>query len=87
MIEYDEEPWLLHQHEHDKFIMEEMAKLPGIKALDLKYVQQCQLYLKVTTLADITNSYGTAIAPWVMTYGADNPQTQIHIYPKKVRPN
>jgi len=42
MIEYEEEPWHFHQHENDKFIMEEMAKLPEIKALDLKYVQQCR---------------------------------------------
>jgi len=38
-IEYDEEPWLYHQCKNDKFIMEEMARLPGIKAIDLKYVQ------------------------------------------------
>jgi len=40
-IEYEEDPWILPQHEHDKFIMEEVAKLPNIKACDLKYIQRC----------------------------------------------
>jgi len=40
-----------------------------------------------TTLADISNSYGTALAPWVATYGADNPRSSVHIYPNQDRPN
>jgi len=29
-IDYEEDPWTLPQCEHDKFIMEEVAKLPDI---------------------------------------------------------
>jgi len=43
-IEYKEDQWILPQCKHDKFIMEENAKLPIIKAPDLKYIQQCQIY-------------------------------------------
>jgi hypothetical protein len=58
-------PWLLHQREQDSFIMEEIVTIPGINDTDLKAVQRCQLYLKATTIADLTNSAGTALADWV----------------------
>jgi hypothetical protein len=45
--------------------MEEIVTIPGINDTDLKAVQRCQLYLKATTIADLTNSAGTALADWV----------------------
>jgi len=86
-IDYDEDPWVLPQCEHDQFIMEEMAKLPDIKARDLKYIQRCRIFLQATTVADVTTSYGTKLAPWVTTYGAANPRTSTYIYPNQARPN
>jgi hypothetical protein len=45
--------------------MEKIASLPGINDTELKAVQRCRLYLKATTISDLTNSAGTAIADWV----------------------
>jgi hypothetical protein len=45
--------------------MEEIVTLPGINNTDLKAVQRCRLYLKATTIANLTNSAGTALADWV----------------------
>jgi hypothetical protein len=53
--------WMHPQRTGDSFIMEDAANIPGIKKLDLVHVQRVQLFLGVTTCADITNSAGTAI--------------------------
>jgi hypothetical protein len=53
--------------------MEKIAALPGINNTELKAVQQCQLYLKATTISNLTNSAGTAITDWVT-----NPNLQGH---------
>jgi hypothetical protein len=73
MIRQNHRPWLLAQCEHDSFIMEKIAALPGINNTKLKAVQRCQLYLKAITISDLTNSAGTAIADWVT-----NPNLQGH---------
>ena len=86
-LERDSQPWLLPQRENDRFIMEEISSLPNVKPLDLKYPQWCQLFLGVTTLADITTSDGKAIADWVLTYGLDNPCPSSLLYPNQIRPN
>jgi len=52
-----------------------------------KYIQRYRLFLQATTVADITTSYGTKLAPWATTYRADNPRSSIHIYPNQARPN
>jgi hypothetical protein len=46
--------------------MEKVINLPGITDTDLKVVQQCHLYLKATTISDLINSTGTALADWVV---------------------
>jgi hypothetical protein len=48
--------------------MEEIANLPSVTPKQLKYVQQCCLFLGVTTLADITNSKGTTLTEWVLSH-------------------
>ena len=54
-VRREEAPWLLPQRTGDRFIMEAIADMNETKAIDLKYAQRCRLFLKVTTLADITN--------------------------------
>jgi hypothetical protein len=44
--------------------METVINLPGITNTELKVVQQGHLYLKATTISDLVNSTGTALADW-----------------------
>ena len=81
------EPWLQPQRENDRFIMEELANVPNITSKELKYVQRCRLYLKVTTLADITTSCGTALTDWATTAKSDNPHASLLRYPEQISPN
>jgi hypothetical protein len=46
--------------------MEDAAKIPGIKKIDLVHVQRVRLSLGVTTLADISSSAGTALCEWAL---------------------
>jgi len=50
--------WARPQHVGDRFIMDDVATLSGIKPIDLVYVQRVRLFLGVTTLADISSSDG-----------------------------
>lgn len=83
----DAQPWLLPQRRHDKFIMEEIAALPNIKPLALKYAQRCRLYLGVTTLADISTSDGKALSNWALQHGTTNPRPTSLLYPNQILPN
>ena len=44
--------WTRPQRVGDRFIMDDVATLSGIKPIDLVYVQRVRLFLGVTTLAD-----------------------------------
>jgi hypothetical protein len=80
--------WLLHQREQDSFIMEEIVTLPRINDTDLKAVQRCRLYLKATTIADLTNSAGTALADWVTNpkYRVNDNRPSHLLYPNQGKP-
>jgi hypothetical protein len=78
----------LAQREHDSFIMEKIASLPGINDTKLKAVQQCQLYLKAMTISNLTNSAGTAIANWVTDPNLIENKSRplLFLYPNQGRP-
>ena len=86
-LEQEAQPWLLPQQINDRFIMEEIASLPNIKPLDLKYTQWCWLFLGVTTLADIVTSEGKAITDWTLMNGSVNPCPSSLLYPNQIWPN
>ena len=78
MICCNNKPWLLPQQQHDQFLMEEFLSLQIFTKKWLKAAECCQIYLRVTTLADITNSVGTHLAEWVT-----NPK---YAYPSQCSP-
>jgi hypothetical protein len=55
---------MLPQREHDQFIMKALSELLQATKAQLQGAQCCQLFLQVTTLADITNSAGTHLSEW-----------------------
>jgi hypothetical protein len=66
--------------------MEELAKLPDIKPMDLKYAQRCRLYLGATTLADITNSNCRTLCGWALS-GHDQPWHTTFHFPRQAKPS
>jgi hypothetical protein len=78
--------WLQPQRASDTFIMEELSLLPGVTAAELTHAQRCRLYLRVTTLADITTSNGRQICHWALK-GLDNPRTPQYRYPRQDKPS
>ena len=85
----EDKPWFLPQRENDLFIMEALTNLPAATTKCLRGAQCCRLYLRVTTLADITNSAGTQLAEWVMNPWYSQPlQRQAMLrYPNQVQPS
>jgi hypothetical protein len=82
------QPWLRNQGDGDSLIMEKVINLPGITNTDLKAVQHCRLYLKATTISDLTNSAGTALAKWVIKPDCypNNPPLSYLQYPNQGKP-
>jgi hypothetical protein len=68
--------------------MEKIAALPGINNTKLKAVQRCRLYLKATTISDLTNSAGTAITDWVTNLNLQGRKTRpsLFLYPNQGQP-
>jgi hypothetical protein len=64
-LQREDKAWLRPQREHDQFIMEALTDLPASTSKRLHGAQCCQLFLQVTTLADISNSAGTHLSEWV----------------------
>jgi hypothetical protein len=58
---------LLPQRQCYCFLMEEFANHPDTTSTDLKNAQCCQLYLGVTTVADICESNGSDICGWAIS--------------------
>jgi hypothetical protein len=48
--------WTQPQRVGDRYIMDDVANLSGIKPIKLVYVQRVRLFLGVTTLADVSSS-------------------------------
>jgi hypothetical protein len=58
--------------------MDDVAKLPGIKPIELVYVQHVRLFLGVTTLADISSSDGKTICDWALSVD-ENPRKPVFL--------
>jgi hypothetical protein len=61
--------WTRPQRVGNRFIMDDVANLPGIKPIELVYVQRVRLFLGVTTLADISSSDGSETSVRLGTTG------------------
>ena len=77
--------WMQPQRIGDRFIMDDVAKLSGIKPIDLVYVQRVRLFLGVTTLADISSSDGKTLCDWALTVD-ENPRKPVFQFPLQERP-
>ena len=51
------------QRQHDKFIMDIVIASGKFKPFQIRMVNYCRLYLRVLTVADISNANGTSITP------------------------
>jgi hypothetical protein len=73
------------QRNGDSFIMDDAAHLPGIKPIDLVHVQRVQLFLGVTTKADISTSDSVTLCNWAIDASA-NPCKPTLLFPRQERP-
>jgi hypothetical protein len=63
----EEDPWTFPtSREHVTHTMDEILASPLIPATDYSAINYCQLYLQVTTIADITTSDGKRIQTEIM---------------------
>ena len=65
--------------------MEALAQMPGITKNELAHAQQCQLYLGVTTVADICTSHGHSICAWALN-GQEIPRKTQFTFPTQTKP-
>jgi hypothetical protein len=65
--------------------MDDVAKLPGIKPIELVYVQRVRLFLGGTTLAGISSSDGKTICEWTLSVD-ENPCKPVFRFPRQERP-
>jgi hypothetical protein len=65
--------------------MDDVAKLSGIKPIELVYVQRVRLFLGVTTLADISSSDGKTLCDWALSVN-ENPRKPVFRFPRQERP-
>ena len=82
----DVTPNLFPRRENDKFIMTTIAAHPEFTNNDLIHINRCRLYLKVTTISDITNGNGMLLRRGVMKGNMlrlNNPQ---YNWPRQSRP-
>jgi hypothetical protein len=77
--------WTRPQRAGDRFIMDDVANLSGIKPIDMVHVQRVRLFLGVTTLADISTTCGNALCDWAIK-GTENPRSPIFRFPRQERP-
>jgi hypothetical protein len=84
-IRIEPSTWTRPQRAGDRFIMDDVANIPGIKPIELVYVQRVRLFLGVTTLADISTSCGQALSEWALKATA-NPRHPIFRFPRQERP-
>jgi hypothetical protein len=62
--------------------MDDVAKLSGIKPIELVYVQRVRLFLGVTmTLADISLSDGKTLCEWALSVDGENPRKPVFRFP------
>ena len=59
--------WTRPQRVGDRFVMDDVATLSGIKPIDLVYMQRVPLFLGVMTLADISSSDGKTLCEWALS--------------------
>jgi hypothetical protein len=65
--------------------MDDVAKLSGIKPIELVYVQRVRIFLGVMTLADISFSGGKTICDWSLSVD-ENPRKPVFLFPRQERP-
>jgi len=76
--------WTRPQRVGDRFIMDYVATLSGIKPIDLVYVQRVRLFLGVMTLADISSSDGKTLCDWALSVD-ENPRKPVFRFPRPSR--
>jgi hypothetical protein len=72
--------WTRPQRVGDRFIMDDVATLSGIKPIDLVYVQRVRLFLGVMTLVDISSSDGKTLCDWALSVD-ENPRKPVFRFP------
>jgi hypothetical protein len=77
--------WTRPQRVGDRFIMDDVAILPGIKPIELVHVQRVRLFLGVTTLSDISSSDGKTFCDWLLPV-YENPRKPVFRFPRQERP-
>ena len=74
------------QRQGDVFLMEEIAHSDKFSALQLEKINRCRIHLQATTLADITNGYGTRLTTSARQCKYDTTRTSQYDFPVQPRP-
>ena len=79
-------PLLRPLRDNDRFLMPAFERA-GYSKKALRCLSICRCYLQVTTLAEITDGFGTTVAGWALE-GVKHPTTfrKIHCWPGQPRP-
>jgi hypothetical protein len=74
------------QRQGDVFIMEEIVHSQQFTPSQLEKINRCRLHIQATTLADITNGYGTRISTSARQGKRDTTRTSSYNFPVQPRP-
>ena len=75
------------QRQGDVFIMEEIAHKGSFTPLQLQKINRCRIHMQATTLADITNGYGTRLTTSARQGRKDTTRVSAYNFPFQPRPD
>ena len=75
------------QRQEDVFLMEEIAHSGLFSQSQLEKINRYRLYMQATTLADITNGYGTRLSTYARTGKRDTTRNTMHNFPIQPKPD
>ena len=74
------------QCKHDRFLMDEFRRLPGIGSTELRRLNQCRLYLQVTLLSEISSANGVTILSNYVRGNKHANRRSLLTWPRQERP-
>ena len=74
------------QRQGDVFLMEEISHSGKFSVLQLEKINRCRIHLQATTLADITNGYGTRLSTSARQGRKDATRKSFYDFPVQPRP-
>ena len=79
-------PELEHHRERDRYLMHDFVLSNTVSKKDLQKLNRCRLYLKVTTLSDITSGDGETICKQYWDGIRDDQRSPLHDWPEQGDP-